>query len=195
MTSECEKCGRGFDTKRGLGTHRGRTHGDILDDEEELRRLYWEEGLSIPEIAELKGCSNTTVHNRMVEFEISRREKGGRNLHAGYRTTLDGYKKWQGYNGHEKAERVTVHQLLACMNHDPHEVFAPNTNVHHGANNHPYLPPVELPWANWEGNLEIMTVSEHRKHHHLNPRWKPNTEPDKPESPEPVEPQKGVMDF
>jgi hypothetical protein len=137
-----------------------------------LRRLYLVEELSTREIAELKGCDSKIVSSRLEEHGIPAR-KG--NLHASYYTGSDGYRVFKGKCYGEKYEFVYAHQLLACIDHDPHEVFAENTHVHHGADKHGEIPPVELRWANWEGNLEVMDGSEHVRYHKLNPRLKPDT--------------------
>lgn len=67
-----------------------------------------------------------------------------------------GYERWRHrYDG--QMDNLSHHQLIACLDHDPHEVFAPDTNVHHG--------PIEHPLANWAGNLEVMTNIDHGRHH------------------------------
>ena len=43
-------------------------------DEETLRELYWDEGLSIGEVAERFGCARSTVHKYMEEYGIERRQ-------------------------------------------------------------------------------------------------------------------------
>lgn len=49
-------------------------------DEEEIRRLYWDEGLTVPEVAKRVYCSETTLHKYMREHDIPRRRKGNRNI-------------------------------------------------------------------------------------------------------------------
>lgn len=76
----------------------------------------------------------------------------------------NGYERWHHtYDGEGKS--VYVHQLLACLDYDPHDVFAEDANIHHGNDGNPRLPECEIPWANWEGNLEVMTNSSHRRYH------------------------------
>lgn len=40
---------------------------------EVIRRLYWDEGLTIEEIAEIRGCHATTIRHHMVQGGIPRR--------------------------------------------------------------------------------------------------------------------------
>lgn len=49
-------------------------------DEEEIRRLYWDEGKTLAEVAEMVYCSENTLHHFMVEHDIPRRRKGNRNI-------------------------------------------------------------------------------------------------------------------
>jgi predicted DNA-binding protein YlxM (UPF0122 family) len=46
--------------------------------EPDLRRLYWEEGLSTIAIAKIYSCTSATIKNRMNEFRIVRRPAGGK---------------------------------------------------------------------------------------------------------------------
>lgn len=49
-------------------------------DEEEIRRLYWDEGMTVPEVAKIMYCSESTLHKYMREHDIPRRRKGNRNI-------------------------------------------------------------------------------------------------------------------
>ena len=77
----------------------------------------------------------------------------------------EGYEQWYGeYKGEQ--ELVGVSQLLAIAEGaDPHRVFADDTVVHHGDDGNPRIPMCEARWANWSGNIEVMTDSEHTSHH------------------------------
>lgn len=142
------------------------------DDPEKLERLYWEEGLFQEDIAEEMGCSVGRISIKMKEYGIESRSRSeasslGNPIHSNpayYRIGTSGYERWVSAMEEEK-KSVSVHQLLACLNNDPHEVFADDTVVHHGNNNHPTLPETEHKLANWEGNLEVMSRSKHRIHH------------------------------
>ena len=82
-------------------------------------------------------------------------------LNVGYK----GYEKWS--STFEGANNVLyVHQLLAIADGaDPHEVFDPDVDTHHGNDGNPRLPNTEIPWANWSGNVEVMDHGEHVRRH------------------------------
>lgn len=133
-------------------------------DEDKIRHLYVEEELSLKEVAKRLGCSIATIHNVMEEYGIERREaNGGEKGHALYKRSK-GYKQWVDNQDYDKTT-VSVHQVLACVDNDPHEVFSDGIHVHHGADKHDKLPPVERSWANWRENIELMSASEHASYH------------------------------
>jgi transposase len=47
-----------------------------------LEDLYWNQGLSIPQVAEEVGVALRTVHRRMIEYGIPRRNMGPRPRHG-----------------------------------------------------------------------------------------------------------------
>lgn len=49
---------------------------EVLRDKEELERLYWEEKLSLQDIAEQAGCSQENVHQWFEKHNIPRRKPG-----------------------------------------------------------------------------------------------------------------------
>ena len=126
-----------------------------------LQRLYVDEGKSVREIADELGCSDSTVRYWMQKFDIPRRGQttasrlSQREEYATHRFTNNGYERWVTYYEGERPS-LWVHQLLACLEYDPHEVFDPNTDVHHvtghGLDNRPEA-------------IELLTASEHSKHH------------------------------
>lgn len=126
-----------------------------------LQRLYVEEGKSAHEIADELGCSHPTVLRWMGKFDIPTREQSEatsrktRKEYATHQFTEKGYERWVTYFDGKRPD-VHVHQLLACLDHDPHEVFAPDTEVHHttghGLDNRPEA-------------IELLTASEHSKYH------------------------------
>ena len=137
-----------------------------------------EEGLTQKTVSERTGYSQTTVSSILNEFSdlvgFSGTDNDGILKHSiaedaeieynppcsNYHTLPTGYGYWDNCG-----ERVYEHQLLACLNHDPHKVFADDTHVHHGSGGHDSLPAVEHPRANWEGNLQVMDSSDHWEHH------------------------------
>ncbi len=59
--------------------------GITYDSKNELKRIYWDEGKSINEIAYLAGENYSTIHQRMVKFGIKRRTRSD-GLKIKYRT-------------------------------------------------------------------------------------------------------------
>jgi transposase len=84
-THTCEKCGREFDSQTGLNIHKGKFHTEPYHDEETLRNLYWNKGLSTPEIAEKYDCKPGTIHKWLVRNDIETRLDGGADPDADYR--------------------------------------------------------------------------------------------------------------
>lgn len=50
---------------------------------------------------------------------------------------------------------MSGHQVLACLNNDPHEVFADDTHVHHKIGT-----TIDFP-----ANLEVLPIEEHHRKH------------------------------
>lgn len=172
MTSDfrCDDCGRTYDTEHGRQIHQGFSTNnceptDPWKDEDTLRRLYDDEGMTTYEIADKFGVGASVIRGVLIDEEIPRRRGGVRgNPYATYYINSNGYPLWQNRHSGE-IQRVSVHTVLACVDNDPHDVFADETRVHHGNDGHGWIPPVEERWANWRGNLQIMTQSEHTRHH------------------------------
>lgn len=68
------------------------TESRVLDDPDVIERLYCDDEQSIREIADLHGCSHTTVANRMEEYDIDRRPRG-----KGQRKEPSTYVRSDGY--------------------------------------------------------------------------------------------------
>ena len=100
---------------------------------EELISLHYGQGLTQYEIADVYNCSRATIKRRFKKYDIDGINRGGywnkKNYvcHGFYKhgSSVE-YESWT-----EKDKRVYVHQLLACVDNDPHEVFASNNHVHH----------------------------------------------------------------
>ena len=56
----------------------------------------------------------------------------------------------------ETDDTVYIHQLVALLDEDPADVFAPETDVHH--QNH-------IPWDNRSDNLQLEDSRQHRVGH------------------------------
>lgn len=92
--------------------------GESYKDEETLRRLYHDKGLSGREMAERLDCGQQTVFRWMEKFGIDREDKiealkeHKRVEYANYRMDRDGHYVWlAAYEG--KNEKMYVGRLLA----------------------------------------------------------------------------------
>lgn len=143
----------GFETKRP-GVIRD---GAILSDEDELERLYWDEEMSVREIAEEAECCGKTVHNRLNEFGIKTRtstvDMPPRFTHTDEDVVGLAYEIWRTYSD-ETYHRVRVHRLVAVAEHGFQAVAG--SVVHHKNS---------IPWDNRASNLEVMTHEEHATKH------------------------------
>ena len=138
------------------------TTNTAINDPEMLETLYWVEGLSMWQIAERMGCSKTTVYRRMNEYGIDRRGVAYRSRNAveinpiHIRSRQDGYVGVENYYRGE-SYRFYLHQLLAIAEGaDPHKVFSEDYHTHHKN---------EVKWDNRPENLEVLSRSDHMKHH------------------------------
>lgn len=150
-------------------------------DEETLYRLYWDEGLSVSNIAGRMNTANSTILYWMDRHGIPRREQAeatravmrenynidaaseARRVEYASYIVSEGYEIWKDQIS---GEQVRIHQLLAIADGaDPHEVFADETNCHHSTHHSR---------DNRPGVVEVMTRSEHMAYH-MNqdiPEWK-----------------------
>ena len=126
---------------------------ETINDPDELRRLYHDEGLSLPDIADRTGYSYRTVWNRFDGFGIPR-QTPHRERPPSYVEEERGYRKWTtAFRG--EYHSVFVHRLLAVSEYGFRAVRG--MHVHH-KNGHT--------WDNWPDNIELMTPIEHAQHHH-----------------------------
>lgn len=129
-----------------------------------LRRLYWEEEMDTRDLADEFGCSGSTVRNWMERHDIPRRTAmewellNDPNGHEPLYTDRRGRVGWWGTDG-----RVFVHRLLAVALYGYDEVC--DMQVHHGVESG-NLPAVQCSWANWPGNLELVSGETHLAKHH-----------------------------
>lgn len=137
----------------------GVDEGLSYKDEDTLRRLYHEEGLSGREMAERLDCGQQTVFRWMENFGIERQDKvqaikeHHRVEYANYRMNTDGHYMWLA--AHEgKNEKVYVARLLAVAEHGTDAVEGMHAHHKNG-----------VPWDNRPENIELMTPAEHTSHH------------------------------
>lgn len=106
----------------------------LYQQEEELKRLYWDEEKTLAEIAERYDCSAPTVGNAMDELGIERRGKGARNgeknprWNGGY---PDASANWDEIR--DVVLKRDEHQCQECgMGNERHnEIFGRSLHVHH----------------------------------------------------------------
>lgn len=133
-------------------------------DKEWLKKKYYGEDVSVPEIAEKCGVRSQTIYYWMDKFGLDRDPtKWGdksRVERATFYHTDHGYERWTSKH-REGGERVTktvfVHQLLAIAEGEsPHKIFCESVNIHHKN---------EIPWDNRPENIEVLGVWDHMKTH------------------------------
>jgi transcriptional regulator with XRE-family HTH domain len=128
------------------------------NEEEELRRLYWVEGLTAAEISDRAtvDVSDVAVLNRMDEYGIERRDSAadrppGVYIHPEY------YPYVRHYDGEEE-HIVKTHRLLAVAKYGFEAVR--NNDVHHTTgfkqDNRPEV-------------IELVSHSDHQREHSSNP--------------------------
>ena len=128
-------------------------------DEETLRRLHWDEGLSLREIGRRYDVSHRTIGYWFDKHDMDRRGVGGEQRYASYglyHETADTseYARWRTKHDHEDY-RVRVHRLLATLLVDDISELK-GKHVHHK---------IPIGWLNYEDNLEVLTPEEHAEIH------------------------------
>jgi len=120
-----------------------------------LNRLYNQSGMSIRQVSNVIGCSETAVRNAMERHQIEPRRTGNcGQRHVTLKARDDGYEVWRD---NISSAQVSVHQLTLIANGaNPHLVFQDDYVVHH-KNGYKY--------DNRPSNLKLMTRREHAKHH------------------------------
>ena len=125
-------------------------------DEDVLWELYWEENYSTREIAEVVGCGASTVKRKLRQKDILLRPSNRDLPYAPLELNTSGYEQWRTHTGDRQAV-YAVHRLLAVAKYGVDAVEG--MHVHHKNG---------LQWDNRPGNIELMTASDHAKHHHTN---------------------------
>lgn len=130
---------------------------DCIDhtDPETLRRLYWDEGKSLSQIAERTPVTIGAIKHHMEKHGIDRRTNAEANRRhtAAIRVGQYGYVRWHSTEaGRERT--CSVHRLLAVSEFGIDAVK--DMDVHHKNG---------IPWDNRAENIELLTTAEHASHH------------------------------
>lgn len=124
-------------------------------DAETLHRLYWDEGCSLSQIAELTPVTFGAIKHHMEKHGIDRRTSAEANRRhtAAIRVEEQGYVRWRSTEaGRERT--CSVHRLLAVSEFGIDAVK--EMEVHHSNG---------IPWDNRAENIELLTKEEHVSHH------------------------------
>lgn len=128
-------------------------------DEDVLRDLYWEKGLTMREIADKSDVLHPAIQKQMVKNGIERRDAAPRkgaysNIHPGVHEGSKGYMKIYHQDVDGKAKQLRVHRLIAVAIYG---IDAVKDKIVHHKSGHGL--------DNRHENLELMTLKEHGKHH------------------------------
>jgi len=126
-----------------------------------LREQYVEQEKTLQELEEEWGVPRGTIHYWLKQYDIERRRHLATRIErATFYTDTEGYEQASSHiSSSGEVARVRVHQLLACLSHEPAEVFSSEKEVHHRNT---------VRWDNREENIELLTRAEHQQAHGLN---------------------------
>jgi predicted DNA-binding protein YlxM (UPF0122 family) len=157
--------------KHDIETSRGTSQAEgEYKDKEWLREKYIDEDRSMADIGDEFGVSKETIKYWLKKHDIPIRnfsEAAKRRVDEHPHTIPDNtqlnptFYQRRGYNivkGGEADTHVEMHRLLATLLVDEIDELE-GKHVHHKNG---------IRWDNRLDNLEVMTISEHTKHHHSN---------------------------
>jgi len=155
-STECRYCDRDFDSYMGRRKHEGLVHNEPYQDESVLKELYIEKGMSMADIADKFGVKPSLIDYWLKENDIQTRgvHESQTSEIPNFKTQTDGY-EWATTRVNKETKYVEIHRLLAISEFG---FDAVSDRVVHHKN--------EVPWDNRPENIELMTRSEHAKHHH-----------------------------
>lgn len=122
-------------------------------DEELLRELYLEQRKSTIEIADMLGCSASTVRDHLNRngIETRSRSEAFRKLHPSICTNSDGYIYAADSNN---GDLVYLHRLLAVSEYGLEKIA--DKDIHHKNS---------IPWDNRPDNIEVISKRDHGSIH------------------------------
>lgn len=125
-------------------------------DEERLRELYWDEGLSPREMEDVLGCTERTIWEWIGRHGMETRRPGQQRYEwVSYDTSPNGYERWKATCPPDRDTVVMVHRLLAVAEHGFNALDG--NHVHHKNG---------VKWDNRPENIEVLSPSEHMRQHH-----------------------------
>lgn len=122
-------------------------------DKETLERMYYDERMSLNEVADKLDCDDEKVRRWMKKYGLERRDlsESHKTLTPCLYTNTDGYVISCSSNKmHENPDEVRIHRLVQVAEHGFDEVK--NKHVHHKNG---------VKWDNRPENLELMENSDH----------------------------------
>ena len=159
MTSECPCCGRVFDSRRGMTTHKTQAHNRIepWEDKTTMEYLYVTKRMSAAEVADVLPCNEGHVKRWLRRHGIERTHSEGAKLRG-----LKQHPHHRWHNGYEQVVTtndgeqvgVQIHRLVAVAEYG---FDAVEGNVIHHKN--------EIKWDNRPCNIEPMSRKQHQQKH------------------------------
>lgn len=133
------------------------------DDEEVLRTLYLEEGMSQADIAAVLDCATGTVVKYLGQHGIEARSIGeGISMARGGSTDLYYYTRTgSGYELIKSGDKIVQAHRLQAVAYWGFDALKDKV-VHHKK---------EIPWLNTEDNLQLMSMEQHQDHHKGKMTW------------------------
>lgn len=107
---QCPYCEESFDSPKSLGGHKRWNHDLPWEDKDNLKELYVDEQLSIPEIADKWDAGTTTIEEWLEKHGIDTRDRGGKPDDAAYKDP----ERLRELYRHEDLSRKAIAERLDC---------------------------------------------------------------------------------
>jgi len=140
--------------KHGIQKKQYHTADDaIYKDKDWLEVQYWDNQLSLDEMANKAGVHRGTIHKWMKKLGVDRRTAYDEQGYASITVNKNGYIVWEHHDGESKC-KIRVHRLLAVAEYGFEAVCG--KDVHHTT---------DIPWDNRPSALELLSREEHARLH------------------------------